>query len=741
MGVVYEATQLSLNRTVALKLLAAELSEDPNFRERFRREGRIQAGIDHGHIVTIYEAGDSREGLFIAMRLIRGPNLKQLIRSGELDPLRTVRILTPVADALDTAHESGLIHRDVKPQNILIGRRDHAYLADFGLTKALGDTGVTRTGQLMGTLDYVAPEQIRGEAAEASSDIYALAAVIFECLAGVPPFQRPSEAATLFAHMSEPPPRLTERRPDLPVAVDGWLSRALAKLPSDRPATAFEMLTGLADVLEGWAPQGNGSGPVVPPPTGHTPPSGTASVAQVDEPAAPTAVPLPSAPVAESPAEPTPPAEILATTAGGTELIAPAGTPTREDLRREWSPPPPDEPAPKAPARARRLRRGTKPGRKPAAAAPETAAPAAPVREATPPAAVAPAPPDEAPARDATPPAPAPVHDEAPAREETPPTPVTLPQGAEPAPRQRPSRPPALALALAAGAVALAAIAGTLIGHSSQAEPPPPSKALSGARVGFTAPGGWHRVSAPKVPGLDLAGAVAVANPTLPGAVIVAGIADGSGPRLLPPHFERRLTTPPKTGDAVRLGRLEAYRYPKLNPRGGPAMTLFVSPLDKNGVAALACLGAAANGCDQAASTLRLRAGAKPRPLGPSREYGTALGAAIDRLARERRNAQRALGNAKTSKGQAARATAVAAAYDKAVRAIDRAPAGPLEARADAALVRALADARSAYRELSSAATKRRKARYDDARGRASRADDGARRAVDQLHDLGYEVG
>src|SRR5215217_3480678 len=180
MGVVYEATQLSLDRTVALKLLATNLGEDPAFRERFRREGLLQAGIEHPNIVTVYEAGESDHGLFLAMRLVRGPNLKDMIVSRELDAGRTLRILKPVADALDTAHEAGLTHRDVKPQNILVGGRDHSYLADFGLTQPTGGTHITATGQFVGTFDYIAPEQIRGEAPTASVDVYSLAGVLYE---------------------------------------------------------------------------------------------------------------------------------------------------------------------------------------------------------------------------------------------------------------------------------------------------------------------------------------------------------------------------------------------------------------------------------------------------------------------------------------------------------------------------------------------------------------------------------
>ena len=238
MGIVYRATQLSLSRTVALKILATELSQDKAFRERFRREGLLQAAIDHEHIVTVYEAGETEHGLFLAMRLIRGPTLKDMILSGELDPARTLRILAQVADALDTAHDVGLTHRDIKPQNILIGSNDHTYLADFGLTQASDEVSLTETGQFIGTIDYVAPEQIQGQGATARSDVYSLAAVLYEALTGDVPFLRQNEPAVLYAHISEPPPRVTERRPELPQEIDAVVARGMAKAPGDRYASA-----------------------------------------------------------------------------------------------------------------------------------------------------------------------------------------------------------------------------------------------------------------------------------------------------------------------------------------------------------------------------------------------------------------------------------------------------------------------------------------------------------------------
>jgi serine/threonine protein kinase len=243
MSVVYAASQLSPSRRVALKLLAAELGDDPGFRERFRRESRLQAGLEHPHIVSVYEAGESEHGLFFAMRLVPGPTLKErILDGGPLDPHWSVRILGQVAGALDAAHEVGLIHRDVKPQNILIGESDHAYLADFGLTKALDAEALTATGQLIGTIEYLAPEQARMEPATRRSDVYQLAAVLYECLAGAVPFERPTAAAVLFAHLADPPPSLAQRRPDLPEALSDAIARGMAKDPADRPGSAGELM-------------------------------------------------------------------------------------------------------------------------------------------------------------------------------------------------------------------------------------------------------------------------------------------------------------------------------------------------------------------------------------------------------------------------------------------------------------------------------------------------------------------
>jgi YVTN family beta-propeller protein len=248
MGAVYRAEETGLGRNVALKVIAPELAEDGRFHERFLRESRIAASLDHPHIVPIFKAGDEDGVLFLAMRYVEGTDLAKLVaEEGALEARRAVEILEQVAEALDAAHEKGLVHRDVKPSNVLIAKaagKEHCYLADFGLTKRTASlSGVTAPGDVVGTLDYVAPEQITGDEVDARSDLYSLGCVLYECLIGSPPFPRATDVALLWAHVHEEPPRPSDLRPELPKAVDGVVTRALAKDPARRYRTCGELVS------------------------------------------------------------------------------------------------------------------------------------------------------------------------------------------------------------------------------------------------------------------------------------------------------------------------------------------------------------------------------------------------------------------------------------------------------------------------------------------------------------------
>ncbi len=236
MGAVYRAEELTLGRKVALKVIAPELAEDSRFRERFLRESRIAASLDHPHIVPIFKAGDDDGALFLAMRYVEGTDLAKLLREGgAMAPRRAIDLLEQVAEALDAAHEKGLVHRDVKPSNVLMavaGGKEHCYLADFGLTKRTGSlSGISAPGDVVGTLEYVAPEQITGGDVEARADLYSLGCVLYECLTGQPPFPRATDVALLWAHVHEDAQRPSEVRPELPKAIDAVFTRALAKEP------------------------------------------------------------------------------------------------------------------------------------------------------------------------------------------------------------------------------------------------------------------------------------------------------------------------------------------------------------------------------------------------------------------------------------------------------------------------------------------------------------------------------
>ena len=259
MGVVYEAVQTSIKRRVALKVLRPELAGDPAFAERFWREARLQASLEHPNVLEVYEVGEADDGLYLAMRLVSGQTLLDLLRSGELDAERTLRLLDQATGALDAAHAATLVHRDIKPQNVLVDDGDRAFLADFGLTRAGSDTTIASTSPMLGSVAYVAPEIVRGEEPTPASDRYSVGATLFHCLTGDVVFPRGSDAAVLYAHATEAPPRVHERRGELPEEVDTVLGAALSKQPEARPPTARAIVENVRDAL------GAGVGQIGPP--------------------------------------------------------------------------------------------------------------------------------------------------------------------------------------------------------------------------------------------------------------------------------------------------------------------------------------------------------------------------------------------------------------------------------------------------------------------------------------------
>ena len=257
MGMVYRAEQQRPRRKVALKLLAPELSAEGGFRERFIRESDLAAAIEHPNIIPIYEAGETDGQLFIAMRYVQGADLKGLIAAeGRLDPPRALDLIGQVGSALDVAHSKGLVHRDVKPHNMLIASgegpesTDHVYLTDFGLTKHTASrSGLTAAGQFVGSIDYVAPEQIEGKSVDPRTDVYALGCVFYEAITGRIPFERDSEVSVMYAHLSDPPPVPSSMRPELGTGIDAVLAKAMAKSPNDRFASCKEFVVAAREEL------------------------------------------------------------------------------------------------------------------------------------------------------------------------------------------------------------------------------------------------------------------------------------------------------------------------------------------------------------------------------------------------------------------------------------------------------------------------------------------------------------
>ena len=292
MGLVYRAWHDRLQRTVAIKVIAPELAAQSSFRARFERESLLAAQIEHPNVIPVYEVGESQGLLFIVMRYVEGIDVGELVgRSGRLEPRRAASIVNQAAAALDAAHARGLVHRDVKPGNLLVSGdigAEHIYLTDFGITKRIADTtGLTATGQFIGTVDYVAPEQILGNPIDARSDVYALGCVLYQLLTGVVPFPRDSDFPKLYAHVNDPPPSPRELAPTVPGELDAVVTKATAKDPDDRYLSAGDLgraaIAGAESRLYPGPPRSVAIGRAAP----HKPEHEPAAAARQTEPAAP----------------------------------------------------------------------------------------------------------------------------------------------------------------------------------------------------------------------------------------------------------------------------------------------------------------------------------------------------------------------------------------------------------------------------------------------------------------------
>ena len=314
MSVVYQAENLRLSSVIALKVLAPELAADDVFRARFLEESRIAASLNHPNVIPIYDMGSQDDLLYIAMRYVSGTDMRQMIKKrGRILPANALFLVGQAARALDAAHRKGLVHRDVKPGNLLIERGsdeadpDHVYLADFGITKhAMSRSGLTSTGQFLGTIDYVAPEQIRGTSVTGQADQYSLGCVLYECLTGRVPFEKDLDAAVIWAHVEETPTMPTVLRPELPPGIDEVFGRVLAKRPSERYGSCREFVEAVRVALGIFGPGTESSLAFGAMPAG--PPSGSQAGAPPDRfswssmasqaPAAPPVAPgsIPAAP-------------------------------------------------------------------------------------------------------------------------------------------------------------------------------------------------------------------------------------------------------------------------------------------------------------------------------------------------------------------------------------------------------------------------------------------------------------
>src|ERR1700736_4567371 len=300
MGEVWRAHDTATNRTVAIKLLPPHLAHDNTFVQRFRREAEAAAGLNNAHIIPIHNYGEIDGRLYVDMRLIEGRDLQTVLGDGPLEPGRAVRIIGEVAKALRAAHKVGLVHRDVKPSNILLDEDDFAYLIDFGIARGADQTGLTSTGAMIGTWHYMAPERLGAREVDARSDIYALACVLYECLTGSRPFPGDTLESQVAAHLTAPPPQPSTAHPEVPAQFDQVIARGMAKDPDQRYATTVELANAARDAIT--VPiQRPAPSPTADPPTERAPSPVTAPTVAHDRPPQPPPGAFTSAPTQHRP--------------------------------------------------------------------------------------------------------------------------------------------------------------------------------------------------------------------------------------------------------------------------------------------------------------------------------------------------------------------------------------------------------------------------------------------------------
>jgi Protein kinase domain len=807
MAIVYLARQSDLDRYVALKELSTFHQSDATFTRRFVRESRVIASLSHPNIVTVYEYYEEGGAPYIAMEYVPRGSLRPHVK--RLSVAQAAGVLEGLLAGLSHAEANGIVHRDLKPENLMVTTDGRVKIADFGIAKATTSMGtsamLTATGMTVGTPTYMAPEQAMAGDIGPWTDLYSVGCIAYEMLCGRPPFvDGDTPMAIALAHIRDEPPPPRSLNDDLDPALSDWIERLLVKDPDGRTRSAVNAWDELEEIIidavgPRWrrearivdhAPAQDTPRPLTPPPfeskVAPTPTPGAHPAAPkeefqsfhladraADREAVDTpqpATPLPAPVVRPPQLVPEPAAVEDAVPAARDDAVAP-GTP---EVAAPEEPPgfatygasargadaagdvvaPAVEPGPAAPPPVDTPEVAAADGSPGFETYGASARGGSPVE--APPAAEPPAPAAAAAPVDTPPPAPA-------ARVDTPPPVAAAPASEDSvyAVTQAPSVPPAPPAApprahapsggrgraaLTVAAAALLAVVGFLVAPRRTTTPPaPPAPVTSAsAAVALAHPAGYTRGGAAPAPLTD---ALVLRRTVAGGTVVVAAgrAARATGPTLLPAGLRSGLDegTPPSH---VRLGRLEALRYPALRPRGSAqamrvyAVATTAGTVDVVCAAPPAVLTGFADDCEGIATTLRLR-GARGLPPRPDKAYASRVGPVLQGLGTARTAALSKMRKAKTPKGQAAAARSAETAYKRAAAGVHGLAQSPWDEGANAALENAFTGAQGAYHDLAAAASAVDRSRYRKAAGQVASAETAVGRAVDRLGRLGYAIG